>query len=652
MTFSLRDKLILTICLPLLAVYVAVLFIEYRTGKAEEIAQAQRELVELAGRLAMEIDKDLSTAAQAARSTADFLTRFPPTERQQVDGLLRSVVGAGDTVFGSCIAFEPGSFAADRQRFAPYLYRGPAGADLKSIDIDYDYPRWDWYLLPKLLGRPAWTDPYFDEGGADRLMCSYAAPFHRGGKFAGVVTVDVTLEGMQARMSSVDTHGGYCTLISGTGTFVSHPNPGYIMAESIFSLAMWHHLPELEAVGREMVAGRSGVRRIVQAATGLPAWIVFVPVESAGWSMAAVIPERAVMAEVYARLNRQAGLYLAGLAAILVVILFVSAWLVRPIARLATVAAEVARGNLDVRVTGVRSRDEIGSFAETFNRMIGDLKGSVEARIRETAARESLERELQIARQIQVSLLPTARPAFPGRTEFTLDAANAPAKIMAGDFYDFWFVDDDLLAVVIADVSGKGVPAAMFMAVARTVLRNCSTRGQGPAQVLTAANRVISGQNEEGMFVTVFYGHYCVRSGELVFANGGHNPPWLIRSGGAMESLAPPTGPIVGIDADVEYGQSRAILEPDDVLLLYTDGATEAADRQGAMLGDEGLEQILAEIHARPVDEICRTVLRRVDEYRESPDQDDVTVLALRRERPLAIREGKVGKGENGKRDT
>src|SRR3989339_46395 len=127
MTFSLRDKLILTICLPLLAVYVAVLFIEYRTGKAEEIAQAQRELVELAGRLAMEIDKDLSTAAQAARSTADFLTRFPPTERQQVDGLLRSVVGAGDTVFGSCIAFEPGAFAADRQRFAPYLCRSGAG---------------------------------------------------------------------------------------------------------------------------------------------------------------------------------------------------------------------------------------------------------------------------------------------------------------------------------------------------------------------------------------------------------------------------------------------------------------------------------------------------------------------------------------------
>ncbi len=462
-------------------------------------------------------------------------------------------------------------------------------------------------------------------------MCSYGAPFYQGGKFAGVATVDIPLEAMQARLAGVDTHGGYCTIISSTGTFVSYPNPDYIMAESIFSLAMEYHQPALEEVGREMIAGKAGVRRIVQVSTGQPAWIVFAPVESVGWSLAAIIPERAVMADVYSHLNQQAAMFLVGLALILGAVLVVSAWLVRPIARLAVVAGEVARGNLDVRVTGVHSRDEIGRFAETFNHMVGELKGSVEARIRETAARQAIERELQIARQIQVSLLPMARPPFPDRHEFALDATNEAAKIMAGDFFDFWFVDDDRLALVLGDVSGKGVPAAMFMAVSRTVLRNCTIPGRGPAEVLTHANRVLCAQNEEGMFVTVFYGHYHVQSGELVFTNAGHNPPYVTRHDGRIESLGLPNGPIVGIAPEVEYSESRLLLEPDDLLLADTDGFTEAADQQGDMLGDEGLQKILGEVRALPVDEVCREVLRRVDEYRDSPDQDDVTLLALRR---------------------
>lgn len=629
---SLRCKLTLWICLPLLAVYLAVLTLDYRANKARAVAVMQRHLVELTGHQAAEIGQDLTVAAQAARSAADTLTQFSPKDPKQLDQLLRSIVKSQDTVFGSCIAYEPKVFAPDRQRFAPYVYRTPAGDGLKRIDLEYDYARWDWYLLPKLLGKPAWTDPYFDEGGGMVLMCTYAAPFFQDGKFAGVATVDVPLEPMQSRLADVDTHGGYCTIISSTGTFVSHPNPDYIMAESIFSLAMWHRQPALEEAGREMVAGKAGVRRIIQVSTGQPAWIVFAPVESVGWSLAAVIPEKAVMADVYVYLNRQAGIFLLGLGVILGAILVASAWLVRPIARLAVVAGEVARGNLDVQVTGVHSRDEIGCFAETFNHMVTELKGNMEARIQETAARKAIERELQIARQIQVSLLPTARPAFPDRHEFTLDALNEAAKIMAGDFYDFWFVDEDRMALVMADVSGKGVPAAMFMAVSRTVLRDCTTPGRSPAEVMTHANRVLCSHNDEGMFVTVFYGHYHVRTGELVYTNAGHNPPFVVRAAGGVEPLGPPDGPIVAFAEEAEYGQSRLVLEPDDLLVVYTDGATEATRHDGAMLGESGLREILSEMQALSVEEVCRTVLRKVDEYRESPDQDDVTLLALRRQ--------------------
>jgi phosphoserine phosphatase RsbU/P len=131
----------------------------------------------------------------------------------------------------------------------------------------------------------------------------------------------------------------------------------------------------------------------------------------------------------------------------------------------------------------------------------------------------------------------------------------------------------------------------------------------------------------------VFYGHYHVRSGELVFTNAGHNPPYLVRADGRIESLGGPNGPIVGIAAEVEYSESRLVLDPDDLLVVYTDGVTEGADREGEMLGEKGLEKILAEVRALSVEEVCRAVLRQGDQFRDSPDQDDVTLLALRRQR-------------------
>ena len=211
---------------------------------------------------------------------------------------------------------------------------------------------------------------------------------------------------------------------------------------------------------------------------------------------------------------------------------------------------------------------------------------------------------------------------------------------MAGDFFDFWFVAEDVLALVMADVSGKGVPAAMFMAVARTVLRNFSVPENGPARVLTIANNVMSTQNDEAMFVTVFYAHYHVRTGDLVFANGGHNSPFLVRRGAAPILLDSSTGPIVGVLPEASYEERRTTLGPGDLLVLYTDGATEARNGEDRLLGDEGLRQILAEVQSEPVAGVCRSLLERVNAFRTSTDQDDVTVLALRRavEEPSAAK--------------
>ena len=185
--------------------------------------------------------------------------------------------------------------------------------------------------------------------------------------------------------------------------------------------------------------------------------------------------------------------------------------------------------------------------------------------------------------------------------------------LIAGDFFDFWLLDDQHLAVVIADVSGKGVPAAMFMAVVRTTLRNFSTPGTSPREVLNIANRLIAADNKEMMFVTIFYGHYHIPTGELVFANAGHNPPYLVRRDGRMESLGPSTGPMLGVFPEAKYedGPRRPPARgPAPAVHRRRD---RGLDPNNQFFGEAGLTALLERIHGQSVAAICRAIVEEVD---------------------------------------
>jgi sigma-B regulation protein RsbU (phosphoserine phosphatase) len=631
MRFRIRVKLVLAVCVPLTPVFAAVSGIDYYTATRQAVDRTEREMKELTARVAVEIEKGLAPVEQTAKNTASLLTRSPLREKEQLEKLLFSNVRDTPHAFGSAVAYEPGEFAPDLSRFSRYVCRDASTQNPVRKEIAYDYLCWDWYQLPKRLGRPVWTEPYLDRGAGDVLMCTYSAPFFRNQTFQGVVTVDISLESLRRELGKVHIKGGYCLIVSRTGTFVSHPNESRILHDSIARLAERCDSPELADVGKEMTEGQRGMQRLVDVETGRPAWFVYAPIESVGWSVAAVIPEDEVMADVYAEQNRQAALFGAGLAASILLVMLVTAWITRPIARLAVAAKELAAGNLDVQTPEVRGDDEITEFAHTFQTMVRDLKAAVEQRLSETAARESIERELQVARRIQTSLLPMARPPFPERKEFSLDAHNEPARIVAGDFFDYWLVGDDVLALVVADVCGKGVPAAMFMAVTRTILRHLSKPGQSPSQIISLANRILVSDNREQMFVTAFYAHYHIRDGELIFCNAGHNPPYLVSVGGKVVSLGPPTGTLVGVFEDARYEDGRVGLAPGDVLAVYTDGVTEAADAD-TLFGEERLEQLLAATAGSPVDAVRRRILQEVKAYCHGEAQDDVTLLVLKRE--------------------
>ncbi|MCO4748111.1 MAG: PP2C family protein-serine/threonine phosphatase, partial [Proteobacteria bacterium] len=274
-----------------------------------------------------------------------------------------------------------------------------------------------------------------------------------------------------------------------------------------------------------------------------------------------------------------------------------------------------------------QGREELMAAVTEKNR---ELEASFERLRREKSAKERMESELNIGRDIQMNLLPLVFPPFPERNEFDLYALLRPAREVGGDFYDFFLVNEDQLCIVIGDVSGKGVPAALFAAVTKTLVKSRGSIDRSPGSITTHANDELEQGNETAMFVTLWLGILDIPSGRLVYTNGGHNPPILRRANGALELLETIHGPIVGAMDGLAYDEDWVTLLPGDSLLLFTDGVTEAMDVDGDLYGDERLETLAASLPELTPRATVDAVLGDVDSYAGLAEQaDDITLLSL-----------------------
>ena len=241
-------------------------------------------------------------------------------------------------------------------------------------------------------------------------------------------------------------------------------------------------------------------------------------------------------------------------------------------------------------------------------------------------AKEKVENELNIAAQIQKSILPSSFPAYPD-----LYAFMKPARYVGGDFYDFFFVDDNTLALVIADVSDKGVPAALFMMISRTLIRSLAFDNRSPSAVLEKANNIMCQDNDSGMFVTLFLAFYDVSSGKLTATNGGHIASLIINHDGTSREWAATHGPALGFMEELPYKEEIMDLEVDQTLFLYTDGVTEAMSSGNELFGLDRLQELLKRKHDFKLDRICSDIETSLSEFQEDQQSDDITMLALKR---------------------
>ncbi len=312
-------------------------------------------------------------------------------------------------------------------------------------------------------------------------------------------------------------------------------------------------------------------------------------------------------------------------------VLFVRRVVTTPIGKLARFTKDITdSGNFENQRITIKTNDEIEDLGNSFNYMLVELEHYIENLSKVTAEKERIGAELDVARQIQASMLPCIFPPFPERPELDIYATMTPAKEVGGDFYDFFLVDDDRLAMVMADVSGKGVPAALFMVIAKTLLKNVAQTGLSPKAVLEKVNNQLCVGNEAEMFVTVWLGILEISTGKLTCANAGHEYPVLKRAGGGYELVKDKHGFVLAGMEGSRYPEYELQMEPGDRLFLYTDGVPEATDAHNELFANERMLTALN----RNRDADCQTLLRRMKEeidafVGEAPQFDDITMLCL-----------------------
>jgi len=468
-------------------VLVAVVATSYVIAREALLQNAEANARTLSQALVNRIEAVLAPIPGLAHGVAydleDGVLSDEGIERRQ-----RRILADNDAVFGMAVAYEPFVHRANERYFAPYVCRTPMG--IKKVNLggdNYRYHGMDWYQVPRELDRTVWSEPYFDKGGGDILMSTCSMPFHRvvDGKrvVAGVVTADVSLEWLKrlvAGTSVLDT--GYAFLISKTGTYVTHPAPGVAFNETIFSRAEEHGSKALRSIGQDMIHGGSHFVPLTSLHTGKQGFLVYAPLPSTGWSLGVFYPRDELLADVHRQAMVSAALGGGGFLALAALVAFIARSITLPLRRLTVAAREVAGGNLEAPLPVSTARDEVGELAVSFTNMQTSLRAHIRDLTQATASRERMESELRIAHDIQMGILPKLFPPFPDRPEIDLYASLTPAREVGGDFYDFFPCGEDQFCFLVGDVSGKGVPAAFYMAVAKTLIKAVAESAAGSGQ--------------------------------------------------------------------------------------------------------------------------------------------------------------------------
>ena len=571
---------------------------------------------------------------EVASDMAKWLVQRHPNKPDSMLVYSRSMLLNNPDFYSCSIAFEPYYFKSKGRYFSAYtMHDGDSIRTTQGGSDHYQYFYMDWYLMPMLLGKPCWTEPYIDLDVAtntNEMVTSYCqALVDEKGQRIGVINTSLSLNWLSQTISATKPYpNSYSIMIGRGGTYFVHPDSTKITRQTIFTQTLEHPDTALTALGHAMQHGEEGVKRMVL--NDEDCYVFFKPLGKTGCSMAIVCPESDIFAGFDRLRSAVMGIVTVGLLLMLYFFIRIITRELKPLRRLAKEAETIASGQFDAELPELQRIDEIGQLSHSFADMQQSLVRYIEELKDTTAQKASIESDLRIASDIQMGMLPEEFPTRADRDDVQLYASLTPAKEVGGDLFDFYFRDDKLY-FCIGDVSGKGVPASLFMAVTRSTFRTVSAHESRPDHIITTMNKTISDMNKTYMFVTLFVGVLDLPTGLLHYCNAGHDAPLLVGAGVGVlpcESNVP-----VGIISGWEYIQQEALIYPGTTIFLFTDGLTEAMNADFAQFQIERVNDVATQALARGQQEPRQLIELMTDAVHQfvgdAEQSDDLTMMGI-----------------------
>ena len=609
---------------------VALICLSYQARDAVQ-QEAFNRATQILSSISLRVERILNRVEVASNMTKWLVERHP----NQADSMFvysRSMLLNNPDFYNCSIAFEPEYFSDKGRYFSAYTKH--VGDSLRTIQggsDSYQYFFMDWYLMPSLLGKPCWTEPYIDIDVATNtsdMLTSYCQELTNGqGQKIGAINVSLSLNWLSQTISSVKPYPhSYSIMLGRGGTYFVHPDSTKITRQTIFTQTIEHPDTAMTALGYAMTHGEEGVKEM--KLNGEDCLVFYKPLGQTGCSMAIVCTENDVFSG-FDRLRRTIMVIFAvGLLAMLYLLILIVTRELKPLNQLAQEAEAIASGHFDTELPDFRRIDEIGQLSHSFGNMQQSLVKYIEELKTTTAQKASIESDLRIASDIQMGMLPEKFPTRDDRNDVLLYASLTPAKEVGGDLFDFYFRDEKLF-FCIGDVSGKGVPASLFMAVTRSAFRTVSAHESMPDRIVTAINRTIADMNKNHMFVTLFVGVLDIPTGRLHYCNAGHDAPLLIGAG--IEELPCDANIPVGFMPKWKYTLQEAQIVTGTTIFLFTDGLTEAMDAGNAQFQMERVNDVALQALAAPDPrQLIALMTEAVHEFVGDAEQsDDLTMMAI-----------------------
>ena len=628
---SFSTRLSLQIVMIAFVVFMAVFAVVFFSSKSIVQQEAESHAgSELSGTV-YQIE-DILHQVEVAAKNMEWIVHEHIDNPDTLYAVTRMMIKSNPHIIGSCVAFEPWFYAEKGELFAPYSYITDDGVvkDRNLGYAEYNYHAKDWYASPKRLDRDYWSEPYFDEGGGDRVMSTYSHVLRNGkGKMFGVLTADISLDRLSGLVNGMKPYPrSYTLMISRLGNYLVHPEPERILHETIYTATADMTDRSVADLGDTMIRGEEGIHMLQNDDT--LSYVLYIPVEGTEWSVAVVCPYK----DVFAPLDRLTlvlvSVFLLGLLALLLFCV----WRIRrtayPLKLFSEAASRVAEGELATPLPEIRTKDELAHFRDSFAYMQRSLEDYIHKLTETTRAKERIESELNIARKLQMSLLPNIFPPFPEWKTLDLYASLSSAKEVGGDLYDF-FIRDRKLFFTVGDVSGKGIPASLFMAVTRSLFRIMAGSCDTPSKIAAKLNHAVMEQNDANMFVTMFIGMLDLDNGELLYCSAGHNPPLLVKLEKEVSFLDTKSNIPIGVCDGFEFAEQCVMLPEESALLVYTDGLTEAENNQCELLGNDRVLDALLHLDGLSARCIVERMTKLVTGFAgEAEQSDDLTLLCVR----------------------